>query len=225
MSPTVILATRSAGKLRELTALCAALNTPVLTLDDAKIAVSPEEDALEDFDTFEANALAKARWFHARRPDSIVIADDSGLTVDALHGDPGVRSKRWSGRVDLEDAALDAANNAQLQRRLDGAAREGRISRRAQYVCAAAFIWATGEYAVRAETHGVILRSPVGVGGFGYDPYFLSDDLGATFAEVGRAEKAAVSHRGRAFTRLLDELQRLGAIDLCRAVDPRSSSG
>ena len=223
MKPTVILATRSVGKLRELTALCVAMNAPLLTLDDAKIAASPEEAALENFDTFEANALAKARWFHAQRPDSLILADDSGLSVDALHGDPGVTSKRWSGRVDLEGAALDAANNAHLQRQLDGAAREGRASRRAHYVCAAACVWATGERVVRAETHGVILHSPNGDGGFGYDPYFFADDLGATFAEVGRDEKAAVSHRGRAFTRLLDELHRLGVIDLRRAVDPRST--
>lgn len=112
---TMILATRSAGKLRELLPLVAVRGWALHTLNDAGLVDSADEDALEVFDTFEANALAKAEYFHARRPDCVVLADDSGLEVHALHGAPGVRSKRWSGRSDLTGDALDAANNAHLQ--------------------------------------------------------------------------------------------------------------
>ena len=212
----VVLATRSAGKVKELVPLLAAVGVHVVTLADLGVPESPTEDALEAFDTFEANALAKAHYF-ARLTGAIVLADDSGLSVDALGGRPGVHSKRWSGRNDLEGAALDSANNAFLQEALrlahrdadtdaDGA-RAGSDSRRARYVCAAACVWRTGtewsEAVVRGETMGTLLATERGTGGFGYDPYFLSDDLGATFAEVTREAKAKVSHRGRAFAALL----------------------
>lgn len=210
----VVLATRSAGKLKELVPMMAEVGVHVVTLADLGLAESPEEDALEAFDTFEENALAKARYF-ARLTGAVVLADDSGLAVDALGGRPGVHSKRWSGRNDLEGAALDAANNAFLQEALrmaqrdahtDGERRES-LSRRARYVCAAACVWSDGtawcEAVARGETMGALLTTGRGGDGFGYDPYFLSDDLGATFAEVGRDAKARVSHRGRAFEALL----------------------
>ncbi|QJR38132.1 non-canonical purine NTP pyrophosphatase [Gemmatimonas groenlandica] len=210
----LVLATRSAGKLKELVPLMAVVDLTVITLADLGLPESPDEDALEVFDTFEANALAKARYF-AQLTGAIVLADDSGLAVDALGGRPGVYSKRWSGRTDLAGVALDAANNAFLQEALRVAQAEtvgdtspsAPSSRRARYVCAAACVWRDGthwrEAVVRGETSGTLLAAPRGTGGFGYDPYFLSDDLGATFAEVARDAKARVSHRGRAFTALL----------------------
>jgi XTP/dITP diphosphohydrolase len=210
----VVLATRSAGKVKELVPLLGAVGVHVLTLADLGLPESPEEDALEAFDTFEANALAKARYF-ARLTGEIVLADDSGLSVDALGGRPGVHSKRWSGRIDLEGAALEAANNAYLQEALRVAHRDAYAagalsepaSRRARYVCAAACAWDGGadgcDAVARGETTGAMLTTERGIGGFGYDPYFLSDDLGATFAEVTREAKATVSHRGRAFAALL----------------------
>lgn len=210
----VVLATRSAGKVKELVPLMASVGVAVITLADLGLPESPDEDALEEFDTFEANALAKARYF-AQRTGAIVLADDSGLAVDALGGRPGVHSKRWSGRTDLEGIALDAANNAFLQEALRVAqaqtvgdtAPSASSSRRARYVCAAACVWRDGatwrEAVVRGETSGSLLATPRGTGGFGYDPYFLSDDLEATFAEVARDAKARVSHRGRAFAALL----------------------
>jgi XTP/dITP diphosphohydrolase len=213
----VVLATRSAGKVKELVPLLAAVGVHVVTLADLGVSESPEEDALEAFDTFEANALAKAHYF-ARLTGAIVLADDSGLSADALDGRPGVHSKRWSGRNDLEGPALDSANNAFLQEALrlaqrdadaDGA-RTGSESRRARYVCAAACVWSAGaewrEAVVCGETMGSLLTTARGTGGFGYDPYFLSDDLGATFAEVTREAKATVSHRGRAFSALLQHV-------------------
>lgn len=210
----VVLATRSAGKLKELVPLLASVGVHVVTLADLGLTESPDEDALESFDTFEENALAKARYF-ARLTGAIVLADDSGLSVDVLGGRPGVHSKRWSGRDDLRGAALDAANNACLQEAMQLAQREAHATaaragsgfRRARYVCAAACAWRGGaewgEAVARGETTGELLTSERGTGGFGYDPYFLSDDLGATFAEVTREAKATVSHRGRAFSALL----------------------
>lgn len=201
----IVLATRSAGKLRELAPMFEAHGWRALTLHDLDIAESPDEVALEAFDTFEENALAKARWF-AERTGRMVVADDSGLSVDALDGGPGVRSKRWSARADLDGLALDAANNAHLQDVLRASAAAGRPTRRAHYVCAAACVWQGGELVRRGETHGTLLDDPRGAGGFGYDPYFLSDDLGVTFAEATRDAKAAVSHRGRAMRALLEAL-------------------
>lgn len=205
----VVLATRSAGKVKELVPLMASVGVRVVTLTDLGVADSPEEDGLETFDTFEENALAKARYF-ARLTGAIVLADDSGLAVDALGGRPGVHSKRWSGRFDLSGASLDAANNAYLQDALAEAANTtASRSRRARYVCAAACVWCDGdivyEAVSRGETAGELLFGPRGDSGFGYDPYFLSDDLGATFAEVDRDVKARVSHRGRAFAALLQQ--------------------
>lgn len=201
---TVVMATRSEGKLRELAPLLASYGWQAVTLDACGLAPSADEDALEVFDTFEANALAKARYF-AQRTGQLVVADDSGLTVEALAGRPGVHSKRWSGSV-LEGPALDAFNNAFLQERLLEAAQAGRPSRSAAYVCAAACAWPGGELVRTGRTTGRMLTSPEGQGGFGYDPYFWSDELQATFASVSREAKAAVSHRGRAFAALLSAL-------------------
>ena len=202
MTPrSVLLATRSEGKLRELRPLFEAAGIAVADLREAGLAPSPDEDVVEAFDTFEVNALAKARYFHALtgRP---TVADDSGLEVDVLHGHPGVRSKRWSGRTDLSGQALDDANNARLLAALRDVADPA-----ARYVCAAAFCDGAREEVIRGETAGVIVREPRGEHGFGYDPYFLSAELGATFGESARDVKEGVSHRGRAFRALLERLR------------------
>lgn len=166
----------------------------------ADVAPDADEDHLESAATFEENALAKARWFH-RRIGLPTVADDSGLCVDALGGAPGVLSKRWSERADLDGQALDDANNALLLARLAGVR-----MRRARYVCAAAYCDDTRELVERGEASGEITEQPRGRGGFGYDPYFLSDELGRTFAEVSLEEKATVSHRARAVASLLSRL-------------------
>jgi len=196
----MLLATRSAGKLRELRPLFISRGVGVIDLSDAGIPESPAEDDLEVFDTFEENALAKARYFFARsgRP---TVADDSGLAVDALGGRPGVMSKRWSGRGDLTGQALDDENNRLLLEKL-----KHETERRAHYVCAAAFVDGTREVVCRGEVHGRIVDEPRGVGGFGYDPYFFADELGRTFGEAAREEKATVSHRARAVRALLERL-------------------
>jgi XTP/dITP diphosphohydrolase len=198
-----VLATRNAGKLRELRPLFVDAGIAVIDLREAGVAESPEEEALECFETFEENALAKARWFAERVNGLPVIADDSGLEVMALGGAPGVRSKRWSGRTDVSGAALDAANNALLVERL-----RGETDRRAKFVCAAAWRDGTRELVVRGEVPGSILEEGAarGTHGFGYDPLFRADELRMTLAEATVAQKQAISHRGRAFTALLARL-------------------
>ena len=193
-----VLATRNRGKLGELRALFTGAGIRVIDLDDAGLAESPDEDALEAFDTFEENALAKARWFAGRAGGLTVVADDSGLEVAALGGAPGVRSKRWSGRSDLSGPALDAANNALLLERMQGVE-----DRRARFVCAAACVAGAREVVVRGEIAGRILERGAGAHGFGYDPLFFATELGVTLGEATMAEKERVSHRGRAFAALL----------------------
>lgn len=201
----ILLATRSAGKLRELRPLFAAHGVRVIDLHDAGIGESIGEDSLEAHDTFEENALAKARFFHelSGRP---TMADDSGLVVDALGGGPGVHSKRWSGREDLCGVALDEENNRQLLERLRGV-----TNRRAHYVCVAAFVDGRREVTRRGEVHGRIVDYRTGPNGFGYDPYFFCEALGRTFGDATREEKERVSHRGRAFRGLLAALESGGA--------------
>lgn len=197
MRERILLATRSAGKLRELLPLFAAAGYDPVDLGVAGIRHDPREEELERFDTFEDNALAKAKHFYAvsRLP---TVADDSGLCVDALGGAPGVNSKRWSGRTDLSGQLLDDANNALLLSRL-----ANQVDRRARYVCAAAFVDDERELVTRGETSGSIGEVARGTGGFGYDPYFVSTDLGGSFGEHGLDAKERVSHRGRAMRALV----------------------
>jgi XTP/dITP diphosphohydrolase len=197
MSDPYLLATRSLGKLYELRPMFAAAGFDVIDLDKAGIPEDAAEETLEEFETFEENALAKAKYFRAKS-GLVTIADDSGLEVRALGGAPGVRTKRWSGRADLEGRALDVANNDFLLNKLGT-----QTDRRARYVCVAALVDGGGERTFRGETEGEILEAPRGEGGFGYDPLFLSSDLGITFAEADRAAKEQTSHRGRAFSQLI----------------------
>jgi XTP/dITP diphosphohydrolase len=203
----VLLATRSAGKRRELEAMLRAHGWDVIDLERAGVALEAlAEDALETAATFEENALAKARYFFARS-GLPTIADDSGLSCDALGGAPGVHSKRWSLRPDLHGTALDAENNARLLRELAAAARAGVTTRAARYVCAAAYVDAARALVARGETTGRILERAEGTEGFGYDPLFFSDDLGVAFGLVSAAAKATVSHRARAVALLLEKVQ------------------
>ncbi len=197
-----MLATRSAGKLRELRPLFRDAGLDVIDLVEAGVAESSAEESVEAHETFEENALAKARYFHALCGGLDVVADDSGLCVDALGGAPGVRSKRWSGRVGGTPPEIDAANNAKLVSSMDGATR-----REARFVCAAAWHGGSGELVTTGTVEGLILATPSGEHGFGYDPYFLAAELGATLADATTEQKRAVSHRGRAFDALLAALR------------------
>jgi XTP/dITP diphosphohydrolase len=206
---TLLLATRSAGKLRELRALFVGASVDVVDLATVGIPESTAEDTLEAFDTFEENALAKARYFHGLS-GLPTVADDSGLAVAALGGAPGVRSKRFAGATGT-GREVDAANNAKLQKVLDDVA-----DRSAAFVCVAAYVDGTTALFERGEVPGRVTAVPSGTEGFGYDPYFWSDELGMTFADASIAQKEAVSHRGRAFRRLLDVLAASGKLPAVR---------
>ncbi len=189
----VLLATRNAGKLRELTALLESLGLHGETLDAVGLPEHPDEDGLEVYETFVENARAKARYFHARSGGRLVLAEDSGLCVSALQDAPGVRSKRWGATGGLSGGSLEAANVARLLAALHGVA-----DRTARFECAACLAGPLGEYVATGSTAGRILTSSCGEGGFGYDPVFHSTELDACFGVVDAAAKASVSHRSRA---------------------------
>lgn len=205
----ILLATRSEGKRRELRPMFERAGLSVIDLQSAGIAETAAEAQVERFETFEENALAKARYFQ-RISGYAVVADDSGLEVEALAGAPGVRSKRWSGRHDLSGQGLDDANNERLLRALTL-----ETERRARYVCVAAFADGTWGLTARGITEGLIVDVPRGTEGFGYDPFFYSIELGQTFGEASREKKELVSHRGRAMRLLLPmiSLIRTGAVE------------
>jgi XTP/dITP diphosphohydrolase len=189
---TLVLATRNAGKLRELARILGA-QVSLTGLDEFPDA----PDVPETGDTFEANALLKARAIaaHTSLP---AVADDSGLCVDALNGMPGILSARWAGAHGDDKANLDLvlAQVADVP-----AARLG-----AQFVCAAALVVpgkAPREVVVTGSLDGRLIRVPRGTGGFGYDPIFLPDGFSQTTAEMTAEEKDAISHRGRAFRALV----------------------
>ena len=200
----LLAATRSPGKQREFRRVLESAGVEVVFPDDVGLYPKQAEDMLELGDTFEANARRKAEYF-ARLSGLPTVADDSGLEVLSLGGAPGVRSRRWAG-ASGPDAEVDAANNAELVRRLAGAteARRG-----ARYRCVLVYLSKQGAipHVFEGSCAGRILEEPKGDGGFGYDPYFLSDELGKTFGEASPAEKDAVSHRGRALRGLVAALE------------------
>jgi XTP/dITP diphosphohydrolase len=194
--PMVLLATRNAAKLRELQPLFAAAGLKTVDLAGLEVdADAAAESAIEVFDSFEANAVAKATYFYEVTGGVACVADDSGLEVESLGGAPGVRSRRWS------EAGTDAANNVKLVSSLHGVE-----DRRARFVCAAAFIGLGHELVQRGVVEGEIVDIPRGSSGFGYDPHFVSAELGKSFAEATLPEKSRVSHRSRAFTALLQAI-------------------
>jgi XTP/dITP diphosphohydrolase len=189
----LLLATRNAGKLAELQRLLASAVPGVEVIGLRDVPEYPE--APETGATFEENALLKAREA-VRYTGLPAVADDSGLTVDALNGMPGIFSARWSGRH-----GDDGANTALLLGQLGDVPDERRGG---AFVCAAALVTPEGaEHVLRAQWRGAVLREERGTHGFGYDPVFLPAGSARTAAELEPAEKDAVSHRGQAFTALL----------------------
>jgi len=209
-----LLATRSEGKLRELREIFSDFGLSVVDLSTLAIPRTDLEDNLESFETFEENALAKARYFYRESGGIPTFGDDSGMCVDALGGEPGVLSKRWSGRDDLAGAALDAANNEKLLRRIRGARAEqqDQFTDSARYVAVAVFKDSRGEAIRRGEIEGRVLETSRGTAGFGYDPYFEAPELGGTFAESSIEKTATRSHRARAFRTLLSALRAEGRV-------------
>ena len=203
MKKRIVLATRNAGKLRELAPLFRSAGIEVINLGAAS---SPEaradEAGVEIHATFAENALAKARYFH-RALGVACVADDSGLEVVALGGRPGVRSRRWAEDEGLAAADETAANNACLERAMRGVA-----DRRARFVCAAAYCDDAGELCTTGAVEGEIVVDPRGSGGFGYDPYFFVPELRATMAEASLVDKQRISHRAAAVRALIAEIRR-----------------
>jgi XTP/dITP diphosphohydrolase len=199
-------ATTNQGKLLDFRAAAEAYSLRIDPVPDLVSIPAPEEDG----ETFVANATLKAAYYSGFVPGELILADDSGLEVDALEGAPGVRSARFAadaGMVDSPDANdnTDVWNNLLLIERLAGLPEELRTAR---YRCVLAVAY-DGEVFTTAEgsVEGVILEAPRGAGGFGYDPLFYLPTLGLTMAEVDPGTKLSLSHRGRAMAALLPLLR------------------
>jgi XTP/dITP diphosphohydrolase len=196
MSTRLLLATRNAGKLAELRRLLEAAVPGVEVVGLSDVEQYPE--APETGATFAENALLKAREA-VRYTGLPAVADDSGLTVDALNAMPGILSARWSGRHGDDDA-----NTALLLGQLADVPDE---RRGAAFVCAAALVTPDGtERVLEREWRGRVIREKRGTNGFGYDPVFVPEGLDRTSAELEPAEKDARSHRGQAFAALVPVL-------------------
>ncbi len=208
MAIRILAATTSAGKLRDFRTAAAAHGIAISPLPRLSTMAVPEENG----DTFEANARLKAAYYSRFAPGELVVADDSGLEVDALEGAPGVRSARYAadaGVVDSPDAAednTDVWNNMVLLQRMSGVPPERRAARY-RCVLAAARNGAVVETA-EGSVEGVLLEAPRGTGGFGYDPLFYLPELGKTMAEIDLETKLSLSHRGRAIEALLRKVER-----------------
>ena len=194
----VIFATGNEGKMREIRSILADTYPEVLSMKEAGI----RTDVMEDGNTYEENALIKARAVAAAGAEGIVMADDSGLEVDYLNREPGVYSARYMG----EDTSY-RIKNANLISRLEGVPEEKRTAR---FVCAIAAVLPDGrELTVRAAIEGRIGYEEKGTGGFGYDPIFYVSELEKTTAELTEEEKNQVSHRGKALRLMKEELKKL----------------
>lgn len=187
----IVFATNNAHKLGELRTMLAG-RYDVLSLND----IGCCQDIPEDADTFEGNALCKARWV-AEHYGISCFADDSGLEVDVLGGAPGVYSARYSGVHGNDDA-----NNALVLKNM-----EGKANRRARFRCVIAYVTPDGtEHTFSGAVEGNIIDKLTGIGGFGYDPMFQPIGWTKTFAEATPEEKNAISHRGRAVAQLIEFL-------------------
>ena len=192
----LLLASQNPGKLAEMKELVAGLPFRVVSPGDLGLHEAPEETGA----TFMENAILKARHY-ARRSGRLTVADDSGLSVDALEGGPGLHSSRFGG-----EGASDADRNRLLLETLAGVPPERRGARFTSAVAVA-----RGQellFQTVATVEGRIAEAPRGPNGFGYDPLFFYPPFGCTFGEVSPGEKARVSHRGQAFARLREFLAR-----------------
>ncbi len=198
----LVIASNNPGKLREIGAILAPL--AIEAVPQGMLGVSEAE---EPYDTFVENALAKAR--HASRVTGLpALADDSGVCVHALGGEPGVHSARYAETADtVQREDQDRRNNEKLLHALTNAA-----DRSAHYYCVIVLVRRADDpqpLIAEAEWHGEILPAPRGQGGFGYDPLFLIPEFGRTGAELLSEEKNRVSHRGRALAMLVERLRTL----------------
>ena len=195
----LIVATGNRGKLVEIQNLLADLPLDLRSLADFE----PVAEPVEDQPDFEGNARLKARYY-AEKLGHPVLADDSGLEVDALGGAPGVISARYAG-----EPSDDQRNNAKLLRELEGVPDEKRTARFRCVLCITGPELPGGEQVFHGVVEGRIIEAPRGEGGFGYDPLFFHPGLGRTTAEIPLAEKNRISHRGQALGQLHAYLKRI----------------
>lgn len=203
----VLIATSNAGKLRDFAGAASVHGIEVASLPNFSSLPLAVEDGL----TFEANARKKAEYYSRHAPGEIVIADDSGLAVDALDGAPGVHSARYAADEPhlAESNTDDEDNNARLIRELKSTPPEQRTGR---FVCVIAAARDGATLAVfHGKAEGLILDAPRGNNGFGYDPLFYFPKIQKTFAELSAEEKSAYSHRGAAFRQFLDWYDHAGS--------------
>ncbi|HEY4903839.1 MAG TPA: RdgB/HAM1 family non-canonical purine NTP pyrophosphatase [Candidatus Sulfotelmatobacter sp.] len=196
----ILIATSNPGKLRDFAGAAARHGVEVAAIPNFSSLPAVVEDGL----TFEANARKKAEEYSRHVPGEIVIADDSGLEVDALQGAPGVHSARYAADEPhkADTNTDDEANNTRLLRELKDVSPEKRTGR---FVCVLAAARDGKMLALfRGEAEGMILEAPRGTNGFGYDPFFYFPQIAKTFAELSAEEKSRFSHRGAAFRQLLD---------------------
>ena len=191
----IIFATGNKDKMREIREIMAGMDVEIQSMKEAGITV----DIVENGQTFEENALIKARTIGACVSDAIVLADDSGLEIDYLNKEPGVYSARYMG----EDTSY-TIKNQNLIHRLEGVEKEKRTAR---FVCAIAAVLPDGREFVTTQTmEGYIGYQPEGENGFGYDPIFYLDEFGCSSAALSREQKNAISHRGKALRAMKDIL-------------------
>lgn len=196
MGTTIVFATGNQGKMREIRQIMGDMDVTILSMKEAGI----ESDVEETGTTFEENAILKAKAA-AEGTSYIVLADDSGLEIDYLGGEPGIYSARYMG----EDTSYEIKNR-NLLKRLEGIEDEKRSAR---FVCAIAACFPDGTVlTTKGVVEGRIAWEPEGEGGFGYDPIFYLPEYGATSAELSAEEKNAVSHRGRALRAMKEELKK-----------------
>lgn len=192
----VVVATKNKGKLKEIKEVLKDFDFDVVSMEE----VGVFDDIAETGETFEENATLKACHIQ-RLTDAMVIADDSGLEVDALHGAPGIYSARYAG-----EHANDLKNNQKLLEALKDVPDEDRTAR---FVCAVAVaINEQSVFTVRGTVEGFIGREPVGTNGFGYDPLFYLPRYGKTMAQCSMDEKNRISHRGNALMAMVEELKK-----------------
>ena len=194
MKSKIIFATGNANKMREIREILGEDKYDIQSMKEAGIDV----DIVEDGTTFEENSLIKARAVAGFAKDAIVLADDSGLEIDALNKEPGIYSARYMG----EDTSYDI-KNANLIERLEGVEKEDRSAR---FVCAVSAVFPDGKEAcVRGTIEGYIGYEPMGANGFGYDPIFYLWDKDVSTASLSPEDKNAISHRGKAL-RMIKEV-------------------
>lgn len=190
----IVFATGNKDKMREIREIMADCEVEIFSMKEAGIDV----DIVENGTTFEENALIKAKAI-AEHTDAIVLADDSGLEIDALNKEPGIYSARYMG----EDTSY-TVKNRNLIERLEGVPKEQRTAR---FVCAIATVLPGGKELVTRQTmEGYIGYEPEGENGFGYDPIFFLEEYGCSSAALSREQKNAISHRGKALRAMRDML-------------------